>query len=360
MRRMRLLWPLRRYSSLFGKMPDRVRIVDVGARDGLQNEKDIIPTRMKVGLIDRLTVAGLSAIEATAFVSPAMVPQMADHKQILSGIVKGEGTKYPVLVPNLRGFTAALESGAKEVAIFASASEAFSKRNINCTIDESFERFAPIMEQARVHNIPVRGYVSCVLGCPYEGSIAPSKVAAVVARLVKLGCYEVSLGDTIGIGTAGTTCAMIEAVAKVCPLSRVAAHFHDTYGQALANILVALEMGVSVVDSSIAGLGGCPYAEGATGNVATEDVVWMLQGLGVETGVDIDKLLAATEYVGTDMNLAVRSRTGRALLARKKREAAREAARQDQLNLRHGGYYSTTLAENVSSAPRILESTGKN
>jgi hydroxymethylglutaryl-CoA lyase len=277
--------------------PGCVRIVEVGPRDGLQNEPQTVPTAVKIELIERLTDAGLRAVEATAFVSPKWVPQMADNAQVMAGIRRRPGTAYPVLVPNLKGFEAALAAGVKEVALFAAASEAFSQKNINCSIDESLERFRPVTEAAHRHGILVRGYLSCVLGCPYEGEIAAEAVAAVTQRLWEMGCYEISLSDTIGTGTPGKAQAMIEAAARRVPLTALAAHYHDTYGQALANIHASLQCGVAVFDSSVAGLGGCPYAKGATGNVATEDVVYMLHGLGIETGVDLDKLLDAAEFI---------------------------------------------------------------
>jgi len=250
---------------------DSVRIVEVGPRDGLQNEPGNVPTDVKVQLIERLADAGLPAVEATAFVSPKWIPQMADHTEVLERIRRKPGVSYPVLTPNLKGFEAARAAGAAEVAVFAAASEAFSRRNINCSIAESLERFRPVTEAARNAGIKVRGYVSCVLGCPYEGEVAPQKVAEVAGELNDMGCYEVSLGDTIGTGTPGKTKAMIEACAKRVPLAKLAGHYHDTYGQALANIYASLEIGVAAFDSSVAGLGGCPYAAGASGNVATEE-----------------------------------------------------------------------------------------
>jgi hydroxymethylglutaryl-CoA lyase len=268
-----------------------VKIVEVGPRDGLQNERGELPTEIKVELIERLADAGLAAVEATAFVSPKWVPQMADHKEVLERIRRKPGVSYPVLTPNLKGFEAARAAGATEVAIFGAASEAFSQKNINCSIAESLDRFRPVAAESRKHGIKVRGYVSCVLGCPYEGEVKPERVADVAASLYEMGCYEVSLGDTIGTGTPGKTKAMIEACAMRVPLEKLAGHYHDTYGQALANIYASLETGVRTFDASVAGLGGCPYAAGASGNVATEDVVYMLNGLGVETGVDLDRLV---------------------------------------------------------------------
>jgi hydroxymethylglutaryl-CoA lyase len=276
---------------------DAVRIVEVGPRDGLQNERAEVPTAVKVELIERLADAGLAAVEATAFVSPKWIPQMADHTEVLERIRKKPGVSYPVLTPNLKGFEAARAAGATEVAIFGAASESFSKKNINCSIDESLERFKPVAEAAKAANVKVRGYVSCVLGCPYEGEIKPERVADVAAALYEMGCYEVSLGDTIGTGTPGKTKAMIEACARRMPLEKLAGHYHDTYGQALANIYASLEMGVSTFDASVAGLGGCPYAAGASGNVATEDVVYMLNGLGVHTGVDLERLVDTGRWI---------------------------------------------------------------
>ena len=278
-------------------MKPAVRIVEVGPRDGLQNEAREVPTAVKIELIERLADAGLPAVEATAFVSPKWVPQMADHTEVLERIRRKPGVGYPVLAPNLKGFESARAAGATEVAIFGAASESFSRKNINCSIEESLERFRPIAEQAKQHGIRVRGYVSCVLGCPYEGEVAPAKVGEVAKALYEMGCYEVSLGDTIGTGTPGKTKAMIEACAAHVPVGKLAGHYHDTYGQALANIYASLELGVSTFDASIAGLGGCPYAKGASGNVATEDVVYMLDGMGVRTGVDLKQLVAIGRWI---------------------------------------------------------------
>ena len=274
-----------------------VKIVEVGPRDGLQNERGEVPTDVKVELIERLADAGLPAVEATAFVSPKWIPQMADHTEVLERIRRKPGVSYPVLTPNLKGFEAARAAGATEVAIFGAASEAFSKKNINCTIAESLERFKPVVDAAKGANVKVRGYVSCVLGCPYEGEIKPERVADVAAALYEMGCYEVSLGDTIGTGTPGKTKAMIEACAKRVPLEKLAGHYHDTYGQALANIYASYELGVRTFDASVAGLGGCPYAAGASGNVATEDVVYMLNGLGVRTGIDLKRLVEIGRWI---------------------------------------------------------------
>ncbi|XP_063782683.1 hydroxymethylglutaryl-CoA lyase, mitochondrial-like isoform X1 [Pseudophryne corroboree] len=277
--------------------PKEVKIVEVGPRDGLQNEKTVVPTEVKIQLINMLSESGLQAIEATSFVSPKWVPQMADHISVMQGIKQFPNVSYPVLTPNLTGFQAAVECGAKEVAIFGAASELFSKKNINCSIEESLQRFKAVTAAAKEVNIPVRGYVSCVLGCPYQGKVSPSKVAEVAHQMFSMGCYEISLGDTIGVGTPGSMRDMLTAVMDVIPAKALAVHCHDTYGQALANILVALQMGVQVVDSSIAGLGGCPYAQGASGNVATEDVAYMLEGLGIHTGVDLKKLTEAGAFI---------------------------------------------------------------
>ena len=274
-----------------------IKIVEVGPRDGLQNERGEVPTDVKVELIERLADAGLPAVEATAFVSPKWIPQMADHTEVLERIRRKPGVSYPVLTPNLKGFEAARAAGATEVAIFGAASEAFSKKNINCTIAESLERFKPVVDAAKGANVKVRGYVSCVLGCPYEGEIKPERVADVAAALYEMGCYEVSLGDTIGTGTPGKTKAMIEACAKRVPLEKLAGHYHDTSGQALANIYASYETGVRTFDASVAGLGGCPYAAGASGNVATEDVVYMLNGLGVRTGIDLKRLVEIGRWI---------------------------------------------------------------
>ncbi len=278
-------------------MPSRVKIVEVGPRDGLQNEARELPTAIKVELIERLADAGLPAVEATAFVSPKWIPQMADHTEVLERVRRKPGVSYPVLTPNLKGFEAARAAGATEVAIFGAASEAFSRKNINCSIAESLERFRPVVAAAKTHGIKVRGYVSCVLGCPYEGEVQPQKVAEVAGTLYDMGCYEVSLGDTIGAGTPGRTKAMIEACAKRVPLEKLAGHYHDTYGQALANIYASLEMGVATFDASVAGLGGCPYAAGASGNVPTEDVVYLMNGLGVGTGVDLRRLVEIGRWI---------------------------------------------------------------
>jgi len=295
-----------------------VRIVEVGPRDGLQNEPGEVPTEVKLELIERLAAAGLPAVEATAFVSPKWIPQMADHAEVLQRIRRKPGVAYPVLTPNLKGFEAARAAGSTEVAVFGAASEAFSKKNINCSIAESLDRFQPILEQSKSSGIRVRGYVSCVLGCPYEGDVEPAKVAEVAGALYDMGCYEVSLGDTIGVGTPGRTKAMIEACAARVPIGKLAGHYHDTYGQALANIYASLEAGVATFDSSIAGLGGCPYAAGASGNVATEDVVYMLHGLGIRTGVDLDQLVDIGAWISAVLKKEPRSKAGRAIAAKRK------------------------------------------
>ena len=278
-------------------MPARVRLVEVGPRDGLQNEAAIVATEVKLELIRRLADSGLSHIEATAFVSPRRVPQMADHDAVMRGVPRRAGLIYSALTPNLVGFEAAMAAGADQVAVFGAASESFSQRNIQCSIAESLQRFEAVMHAARERGVAVRGYVSCVLGCPYEGAIAPAAVATVAAALHQMGCHEISLGDTIGVGTPGRTRAMLEAVAQRVPVERLAGHFHDTYGQALANVYAALQLGVAVFDASVAGLGGCPYAPGASGNLATEDLLYMLDGLGIDTGVRLEGLLAADRYI---------------------------------------------------------------
>ena len=297
-------------------LPHSVRIVEVGPRDGLQNEVRTVPTSAKIELINRLADAGLTAIEATAFVSPKWVPQMADNARVMAGIRRKPGVAYPVLVPNLQGFEAAAAARAEEIAVFGAASESFSRRNINCSIQESLARFEPVAAAAKARNIRVRGYVSCVAGCPYEGDVAPDAVASVAEKLYAMGCYEISLGDTIGVGTPGAIQAMLRAVAERVPLDRLAVHLHDTYGQALANIYAALELGIAVVDSSVAGLGGCPYAKGASGNVATEDVVYLLNGLGIETGVDLEQLAAVGRTICAELGRTPASRVAQALAAK--------------------------------------------
>ena len=298
------------------QLPQKVRLVEVGPRDGLQNEAQLISIADKVQLVDELTASGLSHIEVGSFVSPKWVPQMAGSSEVFAQIQREHGVTYAALTPNLRGFEDALAAGVKEVAVFAAASEAFSQRNINCSISESLERFAPVMEAARLYGIKVRGYVSCVLGCPYEGEIAPQQVAAVSRELIDMGCYEVSLGDTIGTGTPGATRTLLNVVAGQIPRGKLAGHFHDTYGQALANIYASLLEGIEVFDSSVAGLGGCPYAKGASGNVASEDVLYMLQGLGIETGVDLDRLITAGQRISSVLGRANGSRVAKARLSR--------------------------------------------
>ncbi|HEY6940514.1 hydroxymethylglutaryl-CoA lyase [Dokdonella sp.] len=295
-------------------LPAAVRIVEVGARDGLQNEKTIVPAATKIELIDRLSATGLRTIEATSFVSPKWVPQLADAAEVFAGIAKRDGVAYPVLVPNLQGYARAREVGAREVAIFTAASEAFNRKNINASIDESIERFLPVLDQANADGVRVRGYVSTVLGCPYQGDVAVADVVRVARRLHELGCYEVSLGDTIGIGTPLKARAMVRAVAGEVPVAALAVHFHDTRGQALANILACLDEGVAVVDSSVSGTGGCPYAKGATGNVASEDVVYMLEGMGIETGVDLPALVATGLWLSEQLGRATSSRVARAMV----------------------------------------------
>ena len=296
-------------------LPKQVRLVEVGPRDGLQNEKQPISVADKVRLVDDLSAAGLGYIEVGSFVSPKWVPQMAGSAEVFAQIQQQPGVTYAALAPNLRGFEAALEAGVKEVAVFAAASEAFSQKNINCSISESLERFVPLMEAAKQHDVRVRGYVSCVLGCPYDGHVPPEQVAMVARELFAMGCYEVSLGDTIGAGTAGGTRKLIEVVSHDVPREKLAGHFHDTYGQALANIYASLLEGISVFDSSVAGLGGCPYAKGATGNVATEDALYLLNGLGIETGIDMHKLIAAGARICSVLDKANGSRVARATLA---------------------------------------------
>ena len=298
------------------RMPARVRLVEVGPRDGLQNEKAMVPTDVKVALIDMLADAGMPAIEATSFVSPKWVPQMADAADVMARIRRKPGVRYPVLTPNMKGFEAARAAGADEVAVFVAATEAFSQRNINCSIAESLVRAQPIFDAAKAANIRVRGYISVVLGCPYEGDVNPARVADVAASLHALGAYEISLGDTIGTGTAGRTQALFRRVAERVPVAALAGHFHDTYGQALANLYAALELGVATFDCSVSGLGGCPYAKGATGNVASEDVLYLLDGLGIDTGVDMTRLRRAGKYISAHLGREPASRVARALDAR--------------------------------------------
>ncbi|KAK6942147.1 Pyruvate carboxyltransferase [Dillenia turbinata] len=323
--------------QLLGSIPGSVKIVEVGPRDGLQNEKDIVPTTIKVELIKMLVASGLPVVEATSFVSPKWVPQLADAKDVLEALQNVDSARLPVLTPNLKGFEAAIAAGAKEVAIFASASESFSKANINCSIEDSLARYRDVVLAAQKLSVPVRGYISCVVGCPVEGAIPPSQVAHVAKELYAMGCSEISLGDTIGVGTpgvilphaillaelilyclmipvfGGSVIPMLEAVTDVVPVEKLAVHFHDTYGQALSNILASLQMGISIVDSSVSGLGGCPYAKGASGNVATEDVVYMLNGLGVSTGVDLVKLMLAGDFICKFLGRQSGSKTATAL-----------------------------------------------
>jgi hydroxymethylglutaryl-CoA lyase len=300
-------------------LPQRVKIVEVGPRDGLQNESQLVPAAVKVELIDRLGMAGLKAIEAAAFVSPKWVPQMGDAAEVMASLPRRHGVSYPVLVPNLKGFEQALAAGVEEIAIFAAASEAFSQKNINCSIAESLERFRPVMEAARQNGIRVRGYVSCVAGCPYQGAVPPAAVAEVALRLAELGCHEISLGDTIGVGTPAAIRRMLDEVMLLLPVERLAGHYHDTYGMALANIYASLERGVAVFDASVAGLGGCPYAAGASGNVATEDVVYLMNGLGIETGVDLDRLVDAGAFICAELGRAPSSKVARAVLAKRRK-----------------------------------------
>lgn len=295
--------------------PQKVKIVEVGPRDGLQNEKQQVKLSDKLDLINGLGDAGLKVIEAGSFVSPKWVPQMADSAEIFEKLQRKSGITYTALTPNMRGFEGALAAGVDEVAVFGAASESFSQKNINCSIAESLDRFEPVMQAAKANNLKVRGYVSCVLGCPYEGEISADKVAEVSRRLLDMGCYEISLGDTIGVGTPVKTAMMLDKVLDQVPLEKIAVHFHDTYGQALANILQALQLGINVVDSAVAGLGGCPYAKGASGNVATEDVVYMLNGMGIETGVDLNKLAHVGQAITSALGRATQSKVATALLS---------------------------------------------
>jgi hydroxymethylglutaryl-CoA lyase len=295
--------------------PKAVRLVEVGPRDGLQNEPGEVPTAARIKLIDRLADAGLRTIESGSFVSPKWVPRMADTAEVMAGITRREGVSYPVLVPNMRGLESAIAAKVDEIAVFGAASETFSAKNINCSIAESLDRFRPVCEAARRRDIRIRGYISCVLGCPYEGHVEPAAVASVAKALLEMGCYEISLGDTIGVGTPLAAQALIDLVAESVPRERLAVHFHDTYGQALANILASLEKGIAVVDSSVAGLGGCPYAKGATGNVASEDVLYMLDGMGITTGVDLGRLVEAGRFISDLLGRPTGSRVARAMTA---------------------------------------------
>ena len=312
--------------TLRAALPAAVRLVEVGPRDGLQNEKTLVPTAVKVALIDRLAAAGFAAIEATSFVSPKWVPQMADAADVMAGIRREPGVRYAVLTPNMKGFEAALAAKADEVAVFVAASETFSRKNINCGIDESVERARPIFAAAKAAGLRVRGYISCVLGCPYEGDVDPRKVADVAEALFALGAYEVSLGDTIGVGTAGRTAALFARVAERVPVTALAGHFHDTYGQALTNLYAAMETGVATFDCSVAGLGGCPYAIGATGNVASEDVVYLMNGLGIDTGIDLTRLRIAGQAISDFLGRQPVSRVARALAAKEPLPAASAGA----------------------------------
>ena len=292
--------------------PRHVKLVEVGPRDGLQNEPSPIETHVKVELIDRLSNTGLRAIEATSFVSPKWVPQLADAEEVLTQITRKEGVVYPVLVPNMSGLERALGVGAEEIAVFTTVSETFSQKNTNCSIAESIERFKPVIARAHTESLRIRAYISCVLGCPYEGAIDSARVAELAHQLYEFGCYEISLGDTIGVGTPRQAAAIVASVAAFVPIGHLAVHFHDTRGQALANILACLPLGVSVVDASVSGLGGCPYADGATGNVATEDVVYMLQGMDIETGVDLGKLVETSIFISDKLGRDSQSRVTRA------------------------------------------------
>ena len=303
--------------------PASVKLVEVGPRDGLQNERRSLSVADRVALIDRLSATGLTAIEAGSFVSPRHVPQMANTADVLAKIQHRKGVSYPVLVPNMQGFEAARAAGAAEIAVFIAASEGFSQKNTNCSVAESLARITPVCEAALARQIRVRGYISCVLGCPYDGAVDANVVAILASRLDALGCYEISLGDTIGVGTSGEAAALVQSVADRIPLDRIAVHFHDTYGQALANVLAVLDQGVSVVDSAVAGLGGCPFAAGATGNLATEDVLYMLEGLGIHTGVDLGAVVETGQFIADLLGRAPDSRVNRAF-------AAKRAARAQQ------------------------------
>jgi hydroxymethylglutaryl-CoA lyase len=304
------------------KLPDKVKLVEVGPRDGLQNEKETIPAAVKIELVDRLSAAGFANIEAAAFVSPSWVPQMATSGEVMQGIARHPGTVYSALVPNMKGFDAALAARADEVVIFGAASEAFSQKNINCSIAESIERFREVAAAAKANKLRLRGSISCTLGCPYQGEVKPEAVADVVRRLRDLGCDEIDIADTIGVGTAGQVKRLFEQLGREFPIDRLAGHFHDTYGQALANIYAALETGVSIFHSSVAGLGGCPYAKGATGNVATEDVLYLLNGLGIHTGVDLNAVVDAGQFISQHLGRKSASRAGNAIAARRASEAA--------------------------------------
>ncbi|XHE15231.1 hydroxymethylglutaryl-CoA lyase [Agrobacterium deltaense] len=302
--------------------PQTVKIVEVGARDGLQNEGAEVSTAIRIELIERLAAAGLTVVEAGAFVSPKKVPQMAGSKDVFQGLKRRRGTTYPALVPNMKGFEAAIETGVTEIAVFVSASEGFSQHNIACSRAESIERLRDVAEAATDRDIRMRGYVSCIAGCPYDGAVAPDDVAAMAEALVALGCYEISLGDTIGVGTAGQIRKLIEHISTRIPRKKLAMHFHDTYGQGVANVLASLEEGISIFDSSVAGLGGCPFAPGASGNVATEDVVYLLHGLGIKTGIDLMAVARTGDWISRHLGRANAARAGKALLAAKKEDDA--------------------------------------
>ena len=293
-------------------IPEKIQIVEVGPRDGLQNEKEWVPTETKISLIEKLADAGLTKIEATSFVSPKWVPQLKDAHEVFTGIKRIAGVSYPVLTPNMKGFERALEADAKEIAVFSAASETFTQKNTNCSIEESINRFRPVLEEAQKNNIQVRGYISCVLGCPYQGHVPVEDVINLAAKMIEMGCFQISLGDTIGAGTPVQAKSMVQKVAEKVPLSKLALHFHDTRGQALANIYACLELGITVIDASVAGLGGCPYAKGATGNVATEDVVFMLHGMDIETGIDLNKLIETGRFINGVLGRVPQSRVSTA------------------------------------------------